>query len=384
MVNAPSNTNGYINSASELRKPDELDPGLPHDTPCLSFWLGQTRSSKLLGLRSTEELPEQVDLAIIGSGFSGSATAYWYLKANPNKSVVLLESREICHGATGRNGGHCRPDCYRGYTSYKANLGKEQALKVHKNEWENFNLLEKVITEEGLTDKVDYVKCKTYDVAMDQGCADGFKEVLAAFRADGGNADLVEWLDAEEAKKATRAPDACGAAIFPASSLWPYKLVCALLEICLEKGLNIQTNTPVTKVVPSEGGSGGVLETPRGSIKATQIVHATNAYAGHLLEDFQGLITPFRGQCSQVTPTKPYSGSKMLTHTYSFRWRDVRNDFDYMIQRPADGSMIIGGGRWNTDITKLINQTDDSVVIPELTKYFETCMPAEYFKKDCR
>ena len=75
------------------------------------------------------------------------------------------------------------------------------------------------------------------------------------------------------------------------------------------------------------------MDTPRGQIKATKIVHASNAFAAHLLPEFQGLITPckpvsstenadglthsrsVRGQCSQITPTKPYSGSNMLTHS---------------------------------------------------------------------
>ena len=153
---------------------------------------------------------------------------------------------------------------------------------------------------------------------MDEGCAKNFKDTLEEFRKDGGPIDIVEWIDAEEAKIATRTPEARGAAIFPAASFWPYKFVCAILDICLKKGLNIQTNTPVNKVLASDDGQGGILETPRGQIKAKKIVHATNAYAGHILPEFQGLISPFRGQCSQITPTKAYSGSNMLTHSEWF------------------------------------------------------------------
>lgn len=47
----------------------------------------------------------------------------------------------------------------------------------------------------------------------------------------------------------------------------------------------------------------------------------------------------------------------------------------------SDGSIIIGGGRWKTDIKKLINQTDDSVLVPELSEHFVDCMP-KYFSKD--
>lgn len=43
-------------------------PGFPHPDPCLSFWLQGTRSSPLLGHRTTETLPESAEVAIIGSG----------------------------------------------------------------------------------------------------------------------------------------------------------------------------------------------------------------------------------------------------------------------------------------------------------------------------
>lgn len=90
-------------------------PGFPGPNACLSFWLQGVRSSPLIGHRTTEELPTTADVVIIGSGITGASTAYFLLTGeNPPKNVVALEAREMCDGATGRNGGHCRPDCYRG------------------------------------------------------------------------------------------------------------------------------------------------------------------------------------------------------------------------------------------------------------------------------
>lgn len=90
-------------------------PGFPVENPCLSFWLQGTRSSTLLGHCTTESLPDVAEVVIIGSGFSGVATAYYLLTApNPPRSVVILEAREACDGATGRNGGHCKPDAFQG------------------------------------------------------------------------------------------------------------------------------------------------------------------------------------------------------------------------------------------------------------------------------
>ena len=52
----------------------------------------------------------------------------------------------------------------------------------------------------------------------------------------------------------------------------------------------------------------------------------------------------------------------------------AQNNFDYMIQRPKDGTIIVGGGRWKVSVENLIGNTDDSVKIPDLTEYLREVM----------
>lgn len=73
-----------------------------------SFW--HTEPSPLLkGHRTTRELPSQADIVIIGSGITGTSIAHHLLQdVHPagrrswTPSVVMLEAREACWGATGR------------------------------------------------------------------------------------------------------------------------------------------------------------------------------------------------------------------------------------------------------------------------------------------
>jgi glycine/D-amino acid oxidase-like deaminating enzyme len=53
----------------------------------------------------------EVDVAVIGGGFTGLSSAYHLKKLLPGKSVALLEARGVGHGASGRNGGMmlCQP-----------------------------------------------------------------------------------------------------------------------------------------------------------------------------------------------------------------------------------------------------------------------------------
>src|SRR5579875_58674 len=50
-------------------------------------------------------LPDSVDVAIVGGGFSGLATAAWLRRISPLTSVGVFEASEIGAGASGRTGG---------------------------------------------------------------------------------------------------------------------------------------------------------------------------------------------------------------------------------------------------------------------------------------
>ena len=72
-----------------------------------SFWRSQP--DVLDNNRSTETLPESSDIVIIGAGYTGAATAYHCIEQSQSTgkekpSIVILEARQACSGATGRNG----------------------------------------------------------------------------------------------------------------------------------------------------------------------------------------------------------------------------------------------------------------------------------------
>jgi len=54
---------------------------------------------------AASELPDHVDFAIIGGGFSGLSAAAWLRRLAPKRSVVVLESDSLGDGASGRTGG---------------------------------------------------------------------------------------------------------------------------------------------------------------------------------------------------------------------------------------------------------------------------------------
>lgn len=80
---------------------------LPVPNATLPFW--RTELHPLDNHRSTPDLPSHVDIAVVGAGYAGASVVYHILKqceaqGTPLPSIVILEAREACSGATGRNG----------------------------------------------------------------------------------------------------------------------------------------------------------------------------------------------------------------------------------------------------------------------------------------
>jgi len=80
---------------------------LPVNNATTPYW--RTDLHAIDSLRSTEQLPSVCDIAIIGAGMAGVCTAYHLVQQSQQRgdevpSIVLLDARRVCEGATGRNG----------------------------------------------------------------------------------------------------------------------------------------------------------------------------------------------------------------------------------------------------------------------------------------
>jgi hypothetical protein len=76
---------------------------LPTKDSTKSFWHSEP-DEFLIGHRTTPELPSSADIVIVGSGITGASIARFLAddERAKNKSIVMLEAREACSGATGR------------------------------------------------------------------------------------------------------------------------------------------------------------------------------------------------------------------------------------------------------------------------------------------
>lgn len=337
---------------------------LPVPNPVPSYWL--TQPSPHANLRSTPSFPSQCDIAILGSGMSSILTLYHILQSSPPEnlpSVLLLDARSLCSGATARNGGHAKVK-----TATLAGLKTEK----ERNDLQDYvfgvmrDLKEVVDAEEGLAEECEFEMRQSFDVFQDP---EELKSVKDVFDRGGEWTKSRQFVGEGMVEQVTSSKSAVGAFSSPALSLWPYKFVAGILRRMLERYgkevLNVQMNTPVTSITVEDDAN--VLTTPRGKVKAGKVVFATNAWTAGLLPDFQDTITPVKGMASHHKPEKPVHPH--LNNTYNIHFAPNADGkptgTDYLNPRP-NGGVVVGGGNWfyshDTDVWR--GNFDDSTHFP--------------------
>ncbi|KAJ7237520.1 DAO-domain-containing protein [Mycena haematopus] len=337
----------------------------------LSYWLQGVRASPLLDHRTSEELPESAEVVIIGSGMTGTMTAYELLtRPNPPKSIVILEAREMCSGATGRNAGHCKPDQYRGFAKYSRLFGADQAKKLLEHEFETWGRIVQYVSKENVD--CDLWVGDTLDVAMSKEVASQAAAVYKAYKAYGGKVDHINYIsDPAEAEKVSRLTGAQALWAWKASTFYPWKLVAHLMKTCLSQGLNLQTWTPVTSVTAAADKPGlWDVNTARGTISTPTVVYATNAYTSSILPAFAKYIQPTAHMCDKVVPPRAYAGSKALQNSYGVL-APGGGLYSINPRCNADGIVLFGGANPNQGQLKAYLAADSNRLFDDSLSNFK-------------
>lgn len=346
---------------------------VPVPNPTKSFW--RTELDPLDSHRSTPELPAECDIVIIGAGYAGAALAHYLFSENPTPpSVVILEAREACSGATARNGGHLKPDVYYNLPRYIKKYGVRAAVEVAAFEAAQVLAVKALVEEEKID--CDFALTRACDVILHEGLA---RETDAAFGelAASGVADLrdVHHTPRRDAERVSGVKGALSCFTFTAGHVWPYKLVMHMLRGAVRRGANLQTRTPVAGIAdaPRPGDGRWLVATEaRGTIAANKVLLATNAYTARLAPQFRDHIVPVRGMCSRIVVPEG-SVAPFLSQTYSVRYGPGL--YDYLIPR-GDGSIIVGGAkpRFWADREHWYHVSDDSRLIEPAREHFDGLM----------
>lgn len=88
----------------------------------------------------------QADVAIVGGGIAGIATAFFALRET-NKTVVLLEADKVAHGATGHNAGQITSYFERPLAELVEEFGLDLAIDGQRSVENAWSLLDQIVAE---------------------------------------------------------------------------------------------------------------------------------------------------------------------------------------------------------------------------------------------
>ena len=297
--------------------------------PNTSFWaLAQTPATPAL----SENL--RVDMAIIGGGLTGLFAAYHFVSQFPQLKIVLLEARQVGHGASGTNGGMILPQTPN--ESFEISDDEATHKYVYGITARAIKELQSLVTVEG--NGCDLILNGFLHTIRKEEDLDYYEEYVEKANRLGLP---LEFLAAKETA------DEIGTSVYYGSvydpnggQVHPMKLIHLLKRAVFKKGVTIFENSPVFSI---EEGIIVLLTVGEQQyhVKADSIILATDAYTSKL-GYFKNGIIPIHSQCAI---TKPIGKDKLSQAGWKSRlpYFDSWNELFHLILTP-DNRICIGGG----------------------------------------
>lgn len=301
------------------------------------------------------ELPRDlnVDVAIVGAGYTGLWTAYYLKMAKPELRVAVIEQRHVGYGASGRNGGWLTNAITGGREQYVKSHGHSEAERFQVAMNDTVDEVIRVAAAEGID--ADIKKGGEFTVAYTPAQEKRIRE-FAASEAKWKSAD-VHVLEAETAKAKINVANTRVGVWHPHSArIQPAKLVSGLADAVERAGVEIYENTRVEEILPHR------VITTHGTVSAEFIVRATEGFTAGL----KGMRRVWLPMNSSLIATEPLPPS--VWDELNWSQGEVLGDFAHVYmyaQRTADDRIAIGGRGAPykyASKTDLDGQTPDSTV----------------------
>jgi glycine/D-amino acid oxidase-like deaminating enzyme len=246
-----------------------LRPPLPSRR---SWWLEEARAHAGADVSPPLERPIDVDVAVVGGGYTGLWTALALRERDPSLSVALLEAREVGDGPSGRNGGFLH-GYWSSLPTLRQVMGDGAALQLAHASARIVPAVRAFCESRG--EDVWFREGGMLEVSAGESEDSEVEHAFEAVRALGVEEEAA-LLDTAEVRRRCDSPRFRSGVIFrDGATVQPARLVLALRRAAIASGVEVYEHTPVTTVRP---GSPTVLETPRGSVRAREVVLALNVW----------------------------------------------------------------------------------------------------------
>ncbi|MGY8781559.1 MAG: NAD(P)/FAD-dependent oxidoreductase [Fidelibacterota bacterium] len=295
------------------------------------FWTDQFPRPNDLSVAN--ELPSQVDVAIVGSGYTGLNCARVLAKAG--RSVVVLDQHSIGWGASSRNGGMATPGLKQDIFKIKKTYGMEYAKEFWKSSVDAINLLELIIREENID--CDWERNGHCSLAYKQSHFNELPEYADWLKMEMGHEKTI--VPKEKLKSEIGTDEYFGGISDESSAgLHPAKYVFGLAKSVENLGVSLFEKTRVDSI--NRTSNGFELITKKGKLNSKDVVIATNGYTDTMVP---GMKPKVFSVGSYIIVSEPLPAD--LQHKLSPKKRmfyDSKNFLNYFRLTP-DGRMLWGG-----------------------------------------
>ena len=275
----------------------------------------------------------QVDVAIVGAGYTGLWAAYYLLKENPALRIAILEKEIAGFGASGRNGGWCSALFAAAPHKIAKRYGRDRAIAMQRAMFETVDEVGRVCDLEGI--EVDFHKGGTLTLALSAAHEERVRADLDEARHWGFSETDARWLSVDELTPRLRPADARGAAFTPhCARLHPARLARGLAMKVEKLGATIFEGTPALSI------EGRNVLTPYGTVRADVVIQATEGYTARLPKSRRRLL-PLYSLMIATEPLPPEVWDEI-----GWDGMETVHDGRHLLiyaQRTADNRIAIGG-----------------------------------------
>lgn len=294
-----------------------------------SYWReGDYRAS----LPLTEGM--DVDVAIIGGGFSGLSTAYFLKRLQPTLRVCVVEASQVAAGASGANSGQCAPRIGPDISRQIRRFGAEVAKATYQHSLDAIELVNQLIIDEHIACEAE--RNGQVALAITRSQVKRLEREADAYARLGFD---VRFIDSSSIKNVINTPIYKAGLEFPtAIMLNPAQLCYGLKQAAERTGVLVFESSPVMQIKYAEKTE---LLVNKQVVRAENVVVATNGFASQL-GLYKREILPFQ---TSIIMTDPLSDEQLVALGWNGRHGiyDSRNLFNYF-RLTKSNRLVCGGG----------------------------------------